>query len=95
MTFQKWLLVISVILVSGSFAYYLLIYIPEAKRVEIRQRAGIECSKRRDEAIKTMPPAQTQEQTAAQAEIIIKLNSQEMIDRCIQKVLNEWGYNSQ
>lgn len=91
-TFQKWLLVIAALISSVSIAYYLLVYIPTTKKAEIRKQAGVECTKRANEVVKALPPVQTQEQAASQAQLIIQLNSPESQNKCIEKVLNEWGY---
>lgn len=90
--FQKWILIIAFLIVSFAFAYYLLVYIPVSKKADIRMKAGIECAKRREDLVKTFAPAQTEEQLRRQVEIVLMGESSEIRERCIKKVLSEWGY---
>lgn len=92
-TFQKWILVISALVASSALSYCLLIYLPTTKKAEVRKQAGVECSKRNEELVKSLPHAQTEEQLQSQMKLIVEINTPESTDKCIEKVLDEWGYD--
>lgn len=100
---QKWVLVLAALIASFSVAYYLLVYIPKSQETEraivaqqeranIKKQASIECKKGIDEALDNLPAPRTQEQMTNQAQLIVELTSPEHMERCINRVLSDWGY---
>lgn len=82
---QKWLLTISGCIALLAIAWYVLAYLPQQKKSEVRKQAGIECTKRKTKVLDEVPQIIGTDKGNY-------LLSDAWYDDCLTIVMKEWGY---